>query len=164
MVLRFSFVRLVAIIGVFAGLGCGGAVVKPVVQSASEKRSFTVLPAESDRFPEAARVTTDRLQRARLRGFEEPQLSKVSLEVVQLAIECVEPSLDCWAAVGKELSAQQLLFAVIAPGPRPESVKVTVTLFDVDEKKQRRAVEKVFATEQDVPYSIADVVAEATKP
>ena len=164
MVLRFSFVRLVAIIGVLAGLGCSGAAVKPVVQSASGKRSFTVLPAESDRFPEAARVTTDRLQRARLRGFDEPQLSKVSLEVVQLAIECVEPSPDCYAAVGKELSAEQLLFAQIAPGPKPESVKVTVTLFDVDERKQRRAVEKVFATEEDVPYSIADVVTEATKP
>ena len=153
-----------AIIGVLAGLGCGGAAVKPVVQSASAKRSFTVLPAESDRFPDAARVTTDRLQRARLRGFDEPQLSKVSLEVVQLAIECVEPSTDCYAAVGKELSAEQLLFAQIQPGPKPQQVKVRVTLFDVDEKKPTRAVEKVFETEQDVPYSIADVVTEATKP
>jgi hypothetical protein len=142
--------------------GCGSAP-KPVPPAAGPKRTFTVLPAESDRFPVAAKVTTDRLQRARLKGIDEPQLSKVSLEVVQLAIECVEQSDDCYQAVGKELSADQLLFARIVPGPRPESVKVTITLFDV-EAKQHRSVEKVFATEDDVTYTIGEVVAEATKP
>jgi hypothetical protein len=155
-------VRYGAIIGALAVAGCGSAP-KPIPQTAGAKRTFTVLPAESDRFPVAAKVTTDRLQRARLKGIDEPQLSKVSLEVVQLAIECVEQSDDCYHAVGKELAADQLLFAQIVPGPRPESVKVTITLFDVP-AKQHRSVEKVFASEDDVSYTIADVVNEATKP
>jgi len=128
------------------------------------KRSFVVVPAESDAFPLAARATTDRLRRARLRGFNEPDISKVSLEVVQLSIECVEPTVACYERVGKELAATQLLFAEIARGPRRDSVKVTITLFDVEAKVRKRAVAKVFASEEDVPFGVADVVAEATKP
>jgi hypothetical protein len=128
------------------------------------KRSFVVVPAESDAFPLAAAATTERLRRARLRGFNEPDVSKVSLEVVQLSIECVEPTVTCYERVGKELAASQLLFAEIDPGPKRDSVKVTVTLFDVEAKVRTRAVAKVFATEDDVSFGVADVVAEATKP
>src|SRR4051794_11223199 len=93
---------------------------------------WAVLPAESDSFPIAARAATERLRRARLRGFLEPQVSKVSLEVVQLSIECVERTPSCYEAVGKSLAANELLFAEIDEGPKKQSIKVTVTLFDVD--------------------------------
>jgi hypothetical protein len=135
----------------------------PLVPTAA-KRTFVVVPAESDAFPLAAAATTERLRRARLRGFNEPDISKVSLEVVQLSIECVEASIACYERVGKELSASQLLFAEIGAGPKRDSVKITVTLFDVDMKIRTRAVAKVFATEDDVPFGVADVVTEATKP
>lgn len=125
---------------------------------------FAVLPAESTEFPLAARATTERLRRARLKGAGLPEVSKVSLEVVQLSIECVEPTAACYTAVGKQLAANRLLFARIDPGPEREQLKITVTLFDVDAQHQTRAAAKVFSSEDDVPFGIAEVVAEATKP
>ncbi|CAN5829982.1 hypothetical protein BH11MYX2_BH11MYX2_28910 [soil metagenome] len=134
---------------------------KPVYQPG--KLVFAVLPAESPAFPIAARAATERLRRARVKGLGEPQISKVSLDVVQLQIECVEASNGCYERVGKELGANQLLFAEIANGPRPETIKVTITLFDVDGVTRRKAASKVFATEEDVVWGVADVVEEATK-
>jgi hypothetical protein len=128
------------------------------------KRIWAVLPAESDAFPIAARAASERLRRARVRGMDEPQVSKVSLEVVQLSIECVERSPDCYQKVGKSLAANELLFAEIDEGPKKQSIKVTVTLFDVDAMKRKKAAIKVFASEEDVVWGVADVVAEATKP
>jgi hypothetical protein len=149
-------------------LGAIGCAPPPVVATTPPAPARTgklaVLPAESDAFPIAARYTTERLRRARVRGLDEPQLSKVSLEVVQLSIECVEPTAGCYEAVGKELGANGLLFAEIAPGPKPDQVQVLVTLFDVDAKQRKRAAAKVFASEEDVAFGVAEVVAEVTKP
>lgn len=148
-------------------MGCPPASsTKPVGPTASGKKTWAVLPAESDSFPIAARAATERLRRARVRGMEEPAVSKVSLEVVQLSIECVERTPDCYTAVGKSLvpPANELLFAEIDEGPKKQSIKVTVTLFDVDAKQRKKAAIKVFATEEDVVWGVADVVAEATKP
>ncbi len=134
---------------------------KPVYEPG--KLVFAVLPAESQTFPIAARAATERLRRARVKGLDEPQMSKVSLDIVQLQIECVEPNASCYEAVGKELAANQMLFAEIVSGPRKDSIRVTVTLFDVDLKKRRKAASKVFASEEDVVWGVADVIAEATK-
>jgi len=145
-------------------MGCPPAPSKPVTPYTPGSKIWAVLPAESDAFPIAARAATERLRRARVRGLEEPQVSKVSLEVVQLSIECVERTPDCYAKVGKSLAANQLLFAEIAEGPKKQSIKVTITLFDVDTQQRKKAAIKVFASEEDVVWGVADVVAEATKP
>lgn len=157
----FGSLLLVAVV---AFVSCVPASKPPPLAPTPAKRAFVVVPAESDAFPLAAAATTERLRRARLRGFNEPDISKVSLEVVQLSIECVEATVACYERVGKELSASQLLFAEIGAGPKRDSVKITITLFDVETKTRTRAVAKVFASEDDVPFGVADVVAEATKP
>jgi hypothetical protein len=153
-----------AMLGSIAGSAC---VPKPAVTPkpvyTPGKLVFAVLPTESPAFPIAARAATERLRRARVKGLDQPQMSKVSLDVVQLQIECVEQSNPCYEKVGKELGANQLLFAEIAAGPRPDSIKVTVTLFDVDARTRRKAATKVFASEEDVVWGVADVVEEATK-
>jgi hypothetical protein len=158
--------RLGLIVGLMGGLiGCPPPSTAPVTPNTTDgKRIWAVLPAESDAFPIAARTTTERLRRARVRGLDEPQVSKVSLEVVQLSIECVERTPACYEAVGKSLAANELLFAEIDEGPKKQSIKVTVTLFDVDAKQRKKAAIKVFASEEDVVWGVADVVAEATKP
>lgn len=145
-------------------MGCtpAPAPAKPVYVPGS--KVWAVLPAESDAFPIAARAASERLRRARVKGMDEPQVSKVSLEVVQLSIECVERTPACYEAVGRSLGSNQLLFAEIDEGPKKQSIKVTVTLFDVDAKKRKKAAIKVFASEEDVVWGVADVVAEATKP
>jgi hypothetical protein len=126
--------------------------------------TIAALPTESSEFPNAANAATSFLRRARVKGFEQPAMSKVSLEVVQLSIECVEATIDCYEAVGKSLSADQLLFAQIDPGPKPQQLRVTISLFDVEARRWRKRAAKVFADELDATYGIGDVVAEATRP
>jgi hypothetical protein len=123
--------------------------------------TLAVLPAESDDYPRAARALTDSLNDAKIGGIDRKELSKVSLEVVQLSIECVEPSPKCYAEVGKSLAANRLLFAQIAKSHR-HHVQVTVTLFDVD-SLEPRTTQKSFASEQEATAGIKELVAEATR-
>jgi len=124
---------------------------------------LVALPAESEAFPRVARAATDSLSRAQVSGLGVAHVSKVSLEVVQLSIECVDPSAACYQAVGRSLTANGLLFAQIAAIKRRQ-LKITVTLFDVDAKAPRTKAEKVFASEDEATAGIADLVAEATRP
>jgi hypothetical protein len=124
---------------------------------------LVVLLAESAAFPRAAQATNESLIHAQLEGGEAVQVSKVSLEVAQLAIECVEPSVTCYAAVGRSLVAKGLLFAQIATVKRAQ-LKVTITLFDVDTKTPRTRAEKVFASENEATAGIAELVAKVTRP
>jgi hypothetical protein len=124
---------------------------------------LVVLLAESDAFPNFAKVTTESLLGAHITGLGNAQVSKVSLEVVQLSIECVDASIACYEAVGRSLAANGLLFAQIAVVQR-KRLKVTVTLFDVDTKTLKTKAEKVFTSEDAARAGIADLVAEATRP
>ena len=121
---------------------------------------LAVLPAESAKFPTAAKAITDSLTSANVAGVDRKEVSKVSLEVVQLSIECVEPTADCYQAVGKSLAANRLLFAQVSG--RSKQVKVTVTLFDVDAKSPKTA-HKTFGSEKEATAGVADLVAEATR-
>lgn len=129
-----------------------------------------MIPAESDVFPAAARAVSERLAAAKVAGIDETRLSKVSLEVVQLAIECVEPTGTCYQAIGRSLAANELLFARIVDstpaakrrgGKRP--LKVTVTLFDVDARSAARTAEREFASEADATAGAAALVEEVTR-
>jgi len=123
---------------------------------------LAVLPAESDAFPNIAKVATVWLASARVAGVDETALSKVSLEVVQLSIECVDASASCYQAVGRSLAADRLLFAQIS-GVKHKDVKITVTLFDVVASAPKTTVEKLFPTEQEATAGLAAMVAEATR-
>lgn len=129
-----------------------------------------MIPAESDAFPSAARAVSAQLAAAKVAGIDETRLSKVSLEVVQLAIECVEPTFACYQAIGRSLAANELLFARISDSAasarrrgskRP--LKVTVTLFDVDAKAAARTAEREFASEADATAGAAALVEEVTR-
>lgn len=150
----------VALVAVVASIGChpmrkrGSATALPKVKLA-------VLPAESYKFPAAARAATESLTSADVAGVDEREVSKVSLEVVQLSIECVEPTVSCYEAVGKQLAANRLLFAQIAPEKR-KKLTVTITLFDVDAREPKTA-QRTFANEKEASAGIADLVAEAIR-
>ncbi len=148
---------------VTAALGaCGGGTAKPPAPPAPKVVTLEVLPAESDAFPAAAKATTDSLSRAHVTGVGRTQVSKVSLEVVQLSIECVEPSPACYQAVARSLSADRILFAQIAPGPKRKQLKVTVSLFAVDDPLPHTA-ERVFASEQEATQKVEELVSEVAR-
>jgi len=120
-----------------------------------------VLVAESDAFPDLAHATTESLLQARVRGLGAASVSKVSLEVVQLSIECVDPTTACYQAVGRSLAADGLLFAQITTLKRRQ-LKVTISLFDVGEKTLKTRAERVFGSEEAAAAGLADLVVEAT--
>ena len=145
---------------VFAAFGCAHP--KPPPPPAA-KTKLAVLPAESDAFPKLAAELSRSLASAHVAGIDNTQVSKVSLEVVQLSIECVDPTTACYAAVGKSLNVNKLLFAQLA-AEKKKQLKVTVTLFDVDTSAAAKTAEKVFATEAEASAGVGELVTEATKP
>ncbi len=143
---------------------CGSPSTGPTVVAPVALPKLAMLQTESLTFPETARAITDLLGRARVRGFSEAQISKVSLEVVQLSIECVDQTMACLQNVGRSLHANQMLFATIERGPKPESCRVTVSLFDVDAAAWKRRATKLFDTGEDASDGVHDVIDEATRP
>lgn len=142
---------------------CGPARPEPVAPQAFKSTvQLAVLPAESDSFPGAARAVSSSLALAKVKGTDETKISKVSLEVAQLAVECVEPTGACYEAVGRSMSANRLLFARIDSATRRQ-LKVTVTLFDVDANAALKTAEKVFATETEAARGAAALVDEVTR-
>ena len=97
-------------------------------------------------------------------GIDEQFQSKVTLEVVQLSIECVQPSSDCYTAAGKSLTANRLLLghiAAVGKKKRDKSVRVTITLFDVDAGEAANVVDRVFKTPELASEGAQDLVAAA---
>lgn len=127
------------------------------------KVKLAVLAVESDKFPKVAQAATESLAKAQVTGIDETEISKVSVEVVQLSIECVEPTAACYQAVGRSLAANQLLFAQIVPGKK-RALRVTITLFDVEAGAPRTAADHTFASEREAAQGLDGLVAKATQP
>ena len=145
---------------VIAMIACGPS--RPITSTPVAKPlSLAILPAESDVFPDAAAATTASLVKAHLTGAE-TQVSKVSLEVVQLSIECVDESLTCYVAAGRSLSANRLLFATFS-GTKT-ALAVTINQIDVDTAAATKTATKTFASEAEATKGVAALVAEATSP
>lgn len=145
-------------------MACAHAQPPAPAPTVPKKTRLAVLPAESDVYPKAATAIASSLSQAKLPGIDETHVSKVSLEVVQLSIECVDPTEACYEAVGKSLAANRLLFAQLAAGAKKKQLKVTVTLFDVDAQATTKIAEKVFPNEDEATAGIPKLVAEATEP
>jgi hypothetical protein len=125
---------------------------------------LAVLPVDGDAFPQIAASLNNALHDVKVKGVDDYFLSKVTLEVVQLSIECVQPTSDCYSAVGKSLSANKLLLGHIAPvgkKRRDKSVRVTITLFDVDAGEAANVVDRIFKTPELASQGASDLVAEA---
>jgi hypothetical protein len=120
--------------------GCGGAAPRPAPAAAAEAPAVVAKPAivvalppgAADRaaWPQLSAALDKALAAATVeRG--EVRLSKVPLDVVQLSIECVEPSAGCYAAAARSLEADFLLFGGIE-GPATGKVRVRVVRTDRD--------------------------------
>jgi len=153
--------------GILSMMACGPA--RPVPSApmpppaARPALRLAVIPADSDAFPRAARAVSASLSSARIPGVGTTAVSKVSLEVVQLSIECVDPTDACYQAIGRSMSANRLLFARIDPGVTRRELRVAVTLYDVDAGSAKRTAAKLFPTEDQAVEGAAALVAEATR-
>jgi hypothetical protein len=122
---------------------------------------LAVLPVESDGFPELAEWVSSLLADVRVAGVDEYFKPRVALEVVQLSIECVDPTPACYTQVGKSLRANKLLMAVITGGSghhRKRPVKLRIILFDVDQQREIRATERQFKNQDQALADAEDLV------
>jgi hypothetical protein len=127
---------------------------------------LAVLPVdEEQQLGQVAKGVNRAFRDVKVAGVDDYFLSKVALDVVQLSIECVQPTSACYVAVGKSLSANKLLMAQVASvgkRKRDKSVRVTVTLFDVDSGQAVNVVDHVYKTAELAANGAAEVVSEAT--
>jgi hypothetical protein len=143
---------------VIAFAGCSHS--HPSTTPVAARVKLLTLPAESDAFPAIAKAATNALAHARVSGVDDSGVSKVSIEVVQLSIECVDPTASCYDAAAKSLAANKLLFAQIdVDGVKP---KVTVTLFDRSSKAPRSA-ERTYANEAAAVAGLDGLISEAIR-
>jgi hypothetical protein len=127
---------------------------------------LAVLPLESDLHPRLAKTLNELFRGARVTGVDDYFVSKVTLEVVQLSIECVDPTNACYAAVGKSLGSDQLLMATVAPSGkrRDRSVRVEITLFDVATGQPVHSAQRIFKSEGDAVGGARSLVEGAIAP
>jgi hypothetical protein len=126
---------------------------------------LAVLPIDGDQFPQIAESLNNAFRAVKVKGVDDYFLSKVTLEVVQLSIECVQPTSACYTAVGKSLGANKLLLGhVVAIGKRKrdKSVRVTITMFDCEAGEAANVVDRVYRTPELASQGVGDLVAEAT--
>jgi hypothetical protein len=156
-------------------IGCAHkpATVDPPPPPPPPRVKLAVLKVESDQFPDVAKALNNQLREVQIKGVDDYFLSKVTLEVVQLSIECVEQTPACYQAVGRSLSAQKLLMAQISAGPTPRrgkrkdrvpSVGLVVTLFDVEGGEPIQRIEHSFKNENEAVQGAAEVVTAAAGP
>ena len=75
-----------------------------------------------------ARALNDGMSRAKPEGTVSSTKAGVSMEVAQLAIECIQATPECYAAVARSLNADRVMWAQVVPAE--QKIRVTVLLFD----------------------------------
>lgn len=96
--------------------------------------------------------------------MNEPTVGKVPLDVIQLSIECNDPTLECYVQVARSLHADLMIFGEITPGKDNEEFTLTVSLLDANAKQYIRQAARKFPSLDDAKYDMHLVVDEATKP
>jgi hypothetical protein len=120
-----------------AALACACATAKPPpaapppapARAAPPPLRLAVLPLEPRAAPEIAAAVNPRLARVAVEGVTETFQAPVSMEMAQLAIECIDHKPACYAAVARSVKAERLVWVELERG-RGGAVKLRVCLFD----------------------------------
>jgi hypothetical protein len=116
------------------------------------------MPLDAFEGPVGAAIN-DQMGKVRPPGTSASVKAAVSMEVAQLAIECIQPTPACYAAVGRSLNADRLLWAELEPSG-DDKVVVTIVMFDVEAGKSSRRA-GTFADAQAAGAGVADLVQRA---
>ena len=145
-------------------LGACASSPPPVIEPARKPeapppRRLAWMPLEAFEGP-VAQAINEQMSRARPPGTSASVKAAVSMEVAQLAIECIEPTAACYAAVGRSLNADRLLWAELDPSGGDDKIVVTIVMFDVQAGKSARRA-GTFADAQAARAGVADLVQRA---
>jgi hypothetical protein len=129
------------VLGVLAAITAGCATTEPqtimalpppaTTGSTAQATRLAWLPFEPGAGRDLARAANERLAHVVVDAATETTQAPVSMEMAQLAIECIEHTPACWSAVGHSLGADLLLWAELERSARGPGVTLRVALFDV---------------------------------
>jgi hypothetical protein len=119
------------------------------------------LPLEPLVSPEIAAAGNASLANVRLAGTSRSFKAPVSMEVAQLAIECIQPTAACYGAVGRSLGAERLVWAELHAKGADDRVEVVVQLFDVAGSPPVQRAERKFQNMGQARVGIAPFIEEA---
>jgi hypothetical protein len=89
------------------------------------------MPLEASVSAEVASAVNEKLSGLAVAGVTEKVQAPVSMEMAQLAIECIERTPACYGKVGRSVGADRLLWAELVRAKKDASVTLRVSLFDV---------------------------------
>jgi hypothetical protein len=118
-------------------LGCAATVkqapraAQPPVASPAPRARMAWMPCDARAQPELVAAVNGRLEQAKVAGVRESFQAPVSMEMAQLAIECIEKTPRCYTAVGRSIGADRLLWAHLDRAPQGE-LTLRISLFDVE--------------------------------
>jgi hypothetical protein len=137
--------------------------VKAPAAPARAQVRIAVLPPDMLLFSDVAAALGDRLAHAEVSGTGPLVMEKVSMEVAQLSLECVSPTDDCFAKVGKYLQVDRLLWGQIDHDGDSAGVKVTVVFLDVGEAVSVGRAERTFPEPAAAILGLKELVDLATR-
>jgi len=135
--------RLVGPLLLLSSLGaCASNKPPPVraVKPPPQDQKLAWMPVDPLDAPNIAQAVNDQMSRVKVAGTKEHVKSAVSMEVAQLAIECIQPTTVCYRAVGHSLGADRLMWAEVDPAAPADKIRITVVLFDVQAGTASRGV------------------------
>lgn len=161
------FAQLIAL-GLLVSSGCATTSGPPQKKServpeegpTRHRLKLAVMPVESDNYPRLAKGINGVFHDIQVTGIDDYFLSRVTLEVAQLAIECVDVTNECWMAVGKSLTSDRLLLAQIQrPGKKKDrTVTLSVTYFDVSNGQPLHVANRSFKNEDEALRGMKDLI------
>jgi hypothetical protein len=159
---------LVPLVVPLVALGACAGSEKPPAASARKpdppSQRLAWMPLDPLDGPAIAKAVNDRMSSIKPAGTSASVKAAVSMEVAQLAIECIQPTPACYGAVGRSLGADRLMWAELEPSGDDEKVRLTVLVFDVQAGTAPRRVAETFAGMQAAQTGAAGLVERAATP
>ena len=126
----------VAIVALALGLGCAttphqAAKSPPAPVSPPSRVRLAWLPFDAPASSGLITAVNAQLEHLKIAGVTESFQAPVSMEMAQLAIECIEKTARCYAAVGHSVGAERLLWVDLDRHGHG-NLTLRVALFDVD--------------------------------
>jgi hypothetical protein len=122
------------------------------------------MPLDGLDAPAVAKAVNDRMGALKPAGTSASVKAAVSMEVAQLAIECIEPTPACYGAVGRSLGADRLMWAEVEPASEDAKIRLTVVVFDVLAGTVPRRIGETFADIEAARAGAAGLVDRAAQP
>ena len=119
------------------------------------------MPLDGLDAPAVAQAVNERMSTLKPAGTSSSVKAAVSMEVAQLAIECIQPTTACYGAVGRSLGADRLMWAELEPSGDDEEIRLTVVVFDVQAGTAPRRVAETFPGMQAARTGAAGLVERA---